>query len=429
MIEPISLLTEEDRETITAYIKATVGKEFDGGKDVSSLDSVLADWNQNKRTLLKALGGQLRVTIPTEQDMNFTPFYKKIKTIYRENLAGSPAAGQIPFPQYFYRHLINDCSCTAYLSISKPAPFFISDARDIDYICSLFRYDTIYNGVTPRTYILQRSVLSEDGEVVIEKTLKIPAGMKIIKAIFKIVHFYEFYQYEDLQEKWRNAISDLQTQQHLKFNLTISIHPIDFMTMSDNAYGWTSCMSWENDGCYSSGTIEMLNSNIMAVAYLSNGNKDFYDGRIPNKAWRSLVYIHKKILVVGKNYPYRNDDITIDVLDFVRELVRKNLNWHYRFINQLYGDMRNSDSSNHHEISLYRHLYTKSKTSKHIYLCTNNMYNDLAEDYDYPFYCCRNYVEHDMWISASGRLTCMYCGRQIYHSTGRDKLCHHCRRC
>ena len=38
--------------------------------------------------------------------------------------------------------------------------------------------------------------------------------------------------------------------------------------MSDNNSGWESCMSWRNNGCYRRGTVEMMNSPYVIVAYL-----------------------------------------------------------------------------------------------------------------------------------------------------------------
>jgi hypothetical protein len=86
-------------------------------------------------------------------------------------------------------------------------------------------------------------------------------------------------------KKWQTWLSTICTVKEYKTNLVLSIHPIDFMTSSDNASGWTSCMNWRDDGGYSSGTIEMMNSNMVIIAYLENNSKSFIfrDNQIPNK--------------------------------------------------------------------------------------------------------------------------------------------------
>ena len=70
-------------------------------------------------------------------------------------------------------------------------------------------------------------------------------------------------------------------------------------------------MSWSRNGCYHAGTLEMMNSNVAAVAYLESNSEyalhldetgEVYP--IPNKSWRSLVFIHKDIILCGKSYPY-----------------------------------------------------------------------------------------------------------------------------
>ena len=89
----------------------------------------------------------------------------------------------------------------------------------------------------------------------------------------------------------------------------------------------------------------MMNSNVAAVAYLESNSEyalhldetgEVYP--IPNKSWRSLVFIHKDILLLGKQYPYFNEDLCFNVLDMMLDLVERNLNWNYRFINQEYRD-------------------------------------------------------------------------------------------
>ena len=62
-------------------------------------------------------------------------------------------------------------------------------------------------------------------------------------------------------EDFRIYISQLLNTRAFTGNLCISIHPLDYITMSDNSYGWTSCMSWLKKGNYAGGTVEMMNSD------------------------------------------------------------------------------------------------------------------------------------------------------------------------
>ena len=70
-------------------------------------------------------------------------------------------------------------------------------------------------------------------------------------------------------EDFRIKHSRILSEKEFIGRLSLSIHPLDFMTMSDNDSDWSSCMSWRTCGSYRRGTVEMMNSPCVVVAYLS----------------------------------------------------------------------------------------------------------------------------------------------------------------
>ena len=76
-----------------------------------------------------------------------------------------------------------------------------------------------------------------------------------MRVLSKIATAYNLPGFED----FRIAQSLVTNQANLKGYITLSIHPLDYMTMSDNNCGWDSCMSWQEEGCYRQGTVEMMN--------------------------------------------------------------------------------------------------------------------------------------------------------------------------
>lgn len=103
----------------------------------------------------------------------------------------------------------------------------------------------------------------------------------------------------------------------MKGDLCLSIHPLDYITASDNNYGWDSCMAWmsgdnHNLGEYRLGTVEMMNSPIVVVAYLE-GKTPFYpvrDSRTwSNKKWREFFIVDRNIISSIRGYPYAAIDL------------------------------------------------------------------------------------------------------------------------
>lgn len=132
---------------------------------------------------------------------------------------------------------------------------------------------------------------------------------------------------EEEFEKFRLAHSLYLNQKKLKGTLCLSIHPLDYMTMSDNAHDWSSCMSWIGDGDYRGGTVEMMNSPCVVVAYLkSHDKKLMWDNQEWNsKLWRSLIIVHPDVITTVKGYPYQHEEIAKTCVSWLRDLVMENL--------------------------------------------------------------------------------------------------------
>lgn len=274
---------------------------------------------------------------------------------------------------------------------------------------ALFAYVPMVDGVT----YLDFEVDYKD-----KKTLTLPKGMKIMRALQKFLKYIE-YPNMYLFENFRNAMSDITTQTQIKANLVLSIHPLDFLTLSDNNCGWRSCMAMDitNQGEYSSSITEMLNSNCVIVAYLESVHKKFSFNfhEIPNKSWRQLVYCHKDIICTGKSYPYTSDALSQKVLSIVTELAKENLNWDYQYKNQLYKDF-----TNFQENADMRDSYSPSKllSKKMILLYSIGYYNDFIADDSVNYYCNRNYVYCNKRICVSGPATCLVCGDKLIENAG-----------
>jgi hypothetical protein len=149
-------------------------------------------------------------------------------------------------------------------------------------------------------------------------------GCKASKILGKLAAEFNIEGYE----KFRIAHSQCLNQKQLFGELCISIHPLDYMTMSDNNCGWSSCMSWQDRGDYRQGTVEMMNSPCVVVAYLkSHENMHIGMHEWNNKKWRQLFIVTPHIITGIREYPYVSPELNGIVLQWLRELAQTNGAW------------------------------------------------------------------------------------------------------
>ena len=244
--------------------------------------------------------------------------------------------------------------------------------------------------------------------------IDIPTGCKISKVLGKIAKAYNIEGYED----FRIAHSMCLNQKHLKGELCVSIHPLDYMTMSDNNCGWDSCMSWQAPGDYRLGTVEMMNSPCVVVAYLkASEDMDIGGGYEWNsKKWRQLFIVTPHIITGIRQYPYNSDELNAYVLKWLRELAHKNAGWGPYSENM--SKVRNYNNN----------VFADLDCESRIEFYTHFMYNDF-------------YAEHNSYVAASippeyklkfsGETECVVCGEDITHydDSMTDASCLTCNDC
>lgn len=252
-----------------------------------------------------------------------------------------------------------------------------SDAVFIDTVEKLFSTEILMSGIVP----------CDCKATILGHQIQLTRGQKAMRAIGRIAGFLDL---TEEFERYRIAHSQVLNQKRVSGDLHLSIHPLDYATASDNANGWSSCMSWEEGGCYRLGTVEMMNSPCVLCAYLTGKNvmSDVGGDTWNSKKWRAWVIVDPDIILVNRQYPYDNDDVAMTVVNWVKELAETNLGLSYQVpeINVDYD---------------------------HITFETNYMYNDVA-DYHPGALGTKFAVErHYRDIDFSGPAECMWCGAKI----------------
>ena len=381
MLNLFDYLTKEDNEKIENYIdKFGVSADLYEGNE-----KYLKYWAESKKKLFHLLGGNLIYEVPyvsekSDENLNFLidqllqkPEFKEISSF----LTG----------------------CNSKIMTSG--------------------YYQLYSSNCYKNNALECGIEITHKEK--DKPLKFQRGTKMLKVLQKTLEYFgaddELMQ---MFEKFRIDHSMVFNDKVIRGTLCFSIHPLDFMTMSDNDNGWSSCMSWKNKGCYRQGTVEMMNSNNVVCVYLKNDKHNYIFDTTKencewnNKAWRQLFYCTKEIIVSGKSYPFYNETITKEALKILRELAFNNWHHSYEFGIEEYKDMI-------HVGSLYRmennRMWIRSKSGakkQNILFDTRAMYNDMFNDNHYnSYWCVRNRVKKNTIISYSGKAPCLCCGEII----------------
>lgn len=133
---------------------------------------------------------------------------------------------------------------------------------------------------------------------------------RIIKKGTKIIKAFKFFEkdkiiLEDIQNEASRIIQEDKIEGYLYF----SVHPLDFLSSSENSYNWRSCHSL--DGEYRAGNLSYMLDNSTFMVYLSTGKmtpiSNFPDNILWNsKKWRTLLFLSEdwKMLFAGRQYPF-----------------------------------------------------------------------------------------------------------------------------
>lgn len=408
MFNLVNVLSDKDKNLITQYIiRYGVASHFIGA------DEWLKYWGKEKIKLFKLFGNSFTYTVPFSYEKQPDELQKQLTILMRDNHGFSSCFIDLIFSSDFlYNQKIFEDNTT-----DRP-PYADSE---IQTKIRQFCYSCVNNENLAKNKMSKGLTFKLDR---CKTTFQSPVGAKPIKAINKFLTYIKPYladneDYKELLtkfEKFRLEHSQILNDKIVKGDLVLSIHPLDFMTMSDNDSGWQSCMSWVDDGCYHVGTVEMMNSNNVICCYLKNKkdwNFDFNnkDAVWNNKKWRQLAYITPEIIMTGKAYPYQNEILSHTILNTLDALAQKEWGFNYTYGIEPYNDMKyiNTIAAMDRARS-YRMLPKSAFHKKNILFDTRGMYNDVLNDHNTTYWCKRNKVNKTTIISTSGKAPCLCCG-------------------
>ena len=362
-----------------------------------SSKQLLEPWADAKQDLFLLLGG-----LKISKEVQYTKSYEEIEEDYTNEIRHSIGNSAKHSPNKFINEYSIWCDKMAKqlhreLQEENNNVIYAYYSIECDLRSRINAKAVINNEINPSlVHDALNNIKLPDGKI-----LKVMPGMKTMKYLSKIATAFGLEGFEDFRI-WQSLLTN---NRKFKGKLTLSIHPMDFMTMSDNNCGWNTCMSWgyEHEGDYRFGTTEMLNSPYVVCAYLESAEPmsicNHYSWN--SKKWRQLFIVRDDIIVNVKAYPYNNIILTKEVIDWLKDLVASNWGVYYQNEEQIpYDD------------------------AKFIFE-TDNMYNDF-NDTDVPRFMFYNDPEKPRHINYSGPMQCMICGQTYPDVYDNDLWCVKC---
>ena len=159
-----------------------------------------------------------------------------------------------------------------------------------------------------------------------DKTMSIPKGMKLVKS------FSHFIKDKEMLTYIQNRASQIIQEDKVEGTLCFSVHPLDFLSVSENTYNWRSCHAL--DGDYRAGNLSYMMDKITCVCYIKSK-----DGvKLPNfpfnvpwnsKKWRVLLYLSEdnNLLFAGRQYPFSSAPGLDIVKTIFLDLFDRNMNY------------------------------------------------------------------------------------------------------
>lgn len=422
----LDLITEEEYDMLTNYRNwyAWGEDKTDNCKIFTIRDILSKAWNKEKLNLFHLLGNQLILEKEYIYEKSVDELCRDMEQV-TENVSGFGREGRTGY------RFVNNWYKWVRLTFARPNPVWDSEL-------SIYKYSTEEDKQLAEKNATIRSGLNNlisnwtlaenkyDGcsftiPLTNGKDYVVSNGCKPMRAIAKIAESYGIEDFED----FRICHSLIHNQKKVSGTISLSIHPLDYWTMSDNDCGWDSCMSWRDTGGYRQGTVEMMNSPMVVVAYLT-AKEPMYMGnkghKWNNKKWRQLFIVNSTCILGVKSYPYHNDKLTLYITKWLKELAETNLDWQY------FGEPDGNPIKYNFE-PFYNPDFPDDERKIKLGFSSNNMYTDVGCLDWHPLYVGKHihqgvegvgngyfrnsYDDKPLWaieINYSGAAQCMSCG-------------------
>lgn len=342
-------MTKTDIENIKEQFKEVI--KYSQGVPNPKVDELFDEWREAKRDFIEAMGGKLIYEYPTPVcfDLNKDDKMKRIEDF--ENLVGG---------RYENYELAN----------------FIVTQRD-----GFFTNRVVKEYEAP------------DGT-------KISVGMKLLKA------FKFFEEDKNVLDMLQTSASMIIQEDKIEGILCLSVHPLDYLSVSENTHNWRSCHAL--DGEYRGGNLSYMKDKTTVICYLRSKNMEklnnFPDSvKWNSKKWRVLLYFSENwgMLFAGRQYPFSSDT----GINFVTQklLPVSNFGTYSDWTTKKLTEFNNGIANFKFNYPLIPYGNTTTELAPINKIVTNEpgslQFNDLLSSSCYnPMYCYKTVLVDDSWL-------------------------------
>ena len=274
------------------------------------------------------------------------------------------------------------------------------------YELSLF-LEAQKEGFFENKVITDYEFLDEQGEWV-----SVPVGMKLIKA------FKFFVSDAALLHRVQDEASMIVQENKLTGYFCMSVHPLDYLSSSENQYKWRSCHALNGD--YRAGNLSYMCDKSTVICYI-RGEEEVKLPNFPdsvfwnNKKWRMLLHFSedKNLVFAARPYPFTLPNILETIQAVLSEAFKDNAWRMSRWTD--YHTMGGTDSQGNdvdvkYHIAINSTLYpirrvVKDKSKLH--------FNDVLRSSVYtPFYMTKAFVDvKNPLVEIGADPKCCQCGK------------------
>lgn len=283
-----------------------------------------------------------------------------------------------------------------------------------------------------KDFLIENEECLYENKVGYSRNSKIPEGMKISKAM------KFFVDDKELLDTFQTALSRMIQEEKITGTLCFSVHPLDYLSLSENAHNWRSCHAL--DGDYRAGNLAYMIDSSTIVCYLKTTHEleklPHFPYTVPwnSKKWRMLLFVSEKNngLFAGRHYPFFSEVL----MDECKRIFLSQSNnpgweewtaWHNDSIKRIEFESHNEDSFSFNErifmngtVSKKKSLMTSSPDDLH--------FNDLLKSSCYkPYYAWRTWPqEKSMFFTIGDKpVPCCKCGKGTVKMTDA-MICNDC---
>lgn len=273
ILEDLELIEEMKSKVNVKDFKKIIAGSLDLiPKDLEGIELVLHQWAFNKKEIYKLLGKNFNISKQIEYDRDEQSMEEERQKLYKE------------FPGYYY---------------------VLKSITNREFLDNKLHHtiDNDWNRYNSRLY--------KTGERV----------SKILDEAFK-------------NDKFNTMLSDIIAQNKLKGILEISIDPIEYLLMSLNVSGWSSCHTMHKKGCrlsygcYSAGIFSYMCDNVSLIAFRHDGKEYEYQInkqkiKAYSKNWRQMIWLNKDFesFVASRQYPNYVEEISKTIREMLEEQI------------------------------------------------------------------------------------------------------------